>query len=65
MSLINSSTLMDVVIRKIIPFLQTIENNIKRQGAIEAIACIVNKLQFKIVPYIVLLVVPLLGNYYC
>lgn len=42
--------------------LQAIENIIYRQGAIEAIACIVNKLQFQIVSYVLLLVVPLLGR---
>lgn len=53
---------MDLVIQECIPMLQTIENIIFRQGAIEAIACIVNKLQFHIVSYVLLLVVPLLGR---
>ncbi|XP_074027518.1 histone acetyltransferase 1 isoform X2 [Leptinotarsa decemlineata] len=33
-----------------------------RQGAVEAIACIVDELKFDIIPYVVLLVVPLLGR---
>ena len=38
------------------------DNDIDRQGAVEAIACIVEALQFDIVPYVVLLIVPLLGR---
>lgn len=33
-----------------------------RQGAVEAIACIVDELKYDIIPYVVLLVVPLLGR---
>lgn len=39
-----------------------IDCDIDRQGAVEAIACIVEALQFDIIPYVVLLVVPLLGR---
>lgn len=58
----NSSSVMDLVVTECLPMLQTIENVIYRQGAIEAIACIVNKLQLNIVSYVLLLVVPLLGR---
>lgn len=63
MSQINTSAVMDVIIDRGVELLQGIENVIDRQGAAEAVACIVNKLQFKIVPYVILLIVPLLGMY--
>lgn len=50
------------VMDEVVPLLSSIESLIKRQGAAEAIACIINKLQFEIVPYVVLLIVPLLGE---
>lgn len=53
---------MVVVIHEVVPFLSVIENLIKRQGAAEAISSIINKLQFDVVPYVVLLIVPLLGE---
>lgn len=59
---IKVSLVMDMVIDKIVPFLGSIESILHRQGGAEAIACIVNQLQFNIVPYVVLLVVPLLGR---
>lgn len=62
LALIDPAKVMSVVVDKGIELLQAIERSIDRQGASEAIACIVNKLQFKIVPYVILLVVPLLGK---
>lgn len=62
MALIDSSVIMDLIIQKGVKMLQTIEDVIQRQGAAEAICCVVNKLQFQIVPYVILLVVPLLGE---
>lgn len=62
LALVNSSRVMDKIVEKCLPQLQAIENVIYRQGAIEAIGCIVNKLQFEIVPYVLLLIVPLLGR---
>ncbi|XP_053670942.1 TATA-binding protein-associated factor 172, partial [Anopheles nili] len=59
---VNTTTVMTLVINDVVPLLSCIESVIKRQGAAEAIACIVNRLQFDIVPYVVLLVVPLLGR---
>ncbi|XP_061399737.1 TATA-binding protein-associated factor 172 [Musca vetustissima] len=52
---------MDFVVNHIMVLLPKVENPIERQGAIETIDRVVEKLQIKIVPYIVLLVVPLLG----
>lgn len=62
LALINSSIIMDLIIQTGVKMLQTIEDVIQRQGAAELCCCVVNKLQFKIVPYVTLLVVPLLGN---
>lgn len=59
---INSQLVMVLVINELIPILSQIESSINREGAIEAITCIVSKLQFKIVPYVVLLIVPILGR---
>lgn len=60
---VNTSQVMVVVIHEVVPLLSVIENLIKRQGAAETIFTIINKLQLDIVPYVVLLVVPLLGKF--
>lgn len=62
LAVVNTSRVMDIIVHECLPQLQAIENVIYRQGAIESISCIVNKLQFDIVPYVLLLVVPLLGR---
>lgn len=62
LSSINSQRVMVLVINDLIPLLSQIESSINREGAAETITCIVNKLQFKIVPYVVLLIVPILGR---
>lgn len=61
-ALIDTKAVMRLVIEDLIPLLSQIESSINREGAIEAITCVVNKLQFKIVPYVVLLIVPILGR---
>lgn len=53
---------MELVVDYILPLLGAVHFDITRQGAVEAIACIVDGLQFDIVPYVVLLIVPLLGR---
>ncbi|GAB0093033.1 TATA-binding protein-associated factor 172 [Sergentomyia squamirostris] len=59
---VNSAKVMALLMECVVPLLNAIESVINRQGAIEVIVNIVNKLQFQIVPYVVLLVVPLLGR---
>jgi TATA-binding protein-associated factor len=59
---VDAQKVMVMVINHLIPLLTQIENSINREGAIEAITCIVHKLQFNIVPYVVLLIVPVLGR---
>lgn len=43
--------------------LSAIESNVKRQGASELIACVVETLQVRIIPFVALLIVPLLGEH--
>jgi TATA-binding protein-associated factor len=59
---VDAQKVMVMVINHLIPLMTQIENPINRQGAIEAISCIVQKLQFNIVKYVVLLIVPVLGR---
>lgn len=59
---IDACKAMDFVVSHLFGLLKRIDNIIHRQGAIEAIDRVVENLQIKIVPYIVLLVVPLLGK---
>lgn len=61
LALLDPCRVMDFVVNHIVTLLRQIENVIQRQGAIETIERVVDKLQIQIVPYIVLLVVPLLG----
>jgi TATA-binding protein-associated factor len=59
---IDSQRVMLFVINSLIPLLSQIEKPLHREGSIEAISCIVNKLQFNIVRYCVLMIVPVLGR---
>uniref|UniRef100_A0A6P4F1M9 TATA-binding protein-associated factor 172 n=1 Tax=Drosophila rhopaloa TaxID=1041015 RepID=A0A6P4F1M9_DRORH len=58
---IDACQTMQFVVHDLLPLLKKIEQLIERQGAVEAIERVVSRLQIKVVPYIVLLVVPLLG----
>ncbi|XP_068152549.1 TATA-binding protein-associated factor 172 [Drosophila tropicalis] len=53
---------MQFVVQHLVPLLSKIEKLIERQGAVEAIERVVSRLQIQVVPYIVVLVVPLLGT---
>lgn len=46
----------------VLPWLAAIDDCTKQEGAIEALACVMEQLDVEIVPYIVLLVVPVLGR---
>ncbi|KAG7175040.1 TATA-binding protein-associated factor 172-like [Homarus americanus] len=50
------------VVESIVPALGAIDNDGKRQGAVECIYAVIDRLGFSVVPYIVLLIVPLLGR---
>lgn len=49
------------IVESIVPALGAIDNDSKRQGAVECIFAVIDRLGFNVVPYIVLLIVPLLG----
>ncbi|XP_027030782.2 TATA-binding protein-associated factor 172 [Tachysurus fulvidraco] len=53
---------MSCFLEKVLPWLGAIEDSTKQEGAIEAMACVMEQLDVDIVPYIVLLVVPVLGR---
>lgn len=59
---IDACRTMQFVVTELLDLLLKIERPIERQGAVEAIERVVNRLQIRVVPYIVLLVVPLLGS---
>lgn len=62
LAVLDTENVMKTVVRTVLPLLAVTESDIKREGAAEAIFCIVEKLQLEIIPYVVLLVIPLLGN---
>lgn len=53
---------MTYVVEQVVPALTAIDNDNKRQGAVECIFAVIDRLGFDVVPYIVLLIVPLLGK---
>lgn len=53
---------MTYVVEQVVPALTAIDNDNKRQGAAECIFAVIDRLGFDVVPYIVLLIVPLLGK---
>lgn len=56
------SETMDLILTKIVDLLESAECAVRRQGAIETFHFLIEKLGIKIVPYIVLIVVPMLGR---
>lgn len=58
----DSVVVMESVVQKVLPLLADTTSDLNRQGAVEALAAIVDRLQYEIIPYVVLLVVPLLGR---
>ncbi|KAJ8933842.1 hypothetical protein NQ314_013764 [Rhamnusium bicolor] len=59
---LDSVKVLELIVNIVLPKLGATDCDIDRQGAVEAIACIVEALQFEIIPFVVLLVVPLLGR---
>lgn len=53
---------MEQVVKSILPLVNSADSVRKRQGGIEGIAALVETLQLDIIPYVVLLVIPLLGS---
>jgi TATA-binding protein-associated factor len=61
LSLVITSEVMDCVVDRILPVLAS-HAEVSRQGAVECIAHVIESLGLKIVPYIVLLIVPMLAR---
>ncbi|XP_029553933.1 TATA-binding protein-associated factor 172 [Salmo trutta] len=62
LSKIATMETMHLFLESVLPWLGCIEDSTKQEGAIEAMACVMEQLDVDIVPYIVLLVVPVLGR---
>ncbi|KAL0964274.1 hypothetical protein UPYG_G00321620 [Umbra pygmaea] len=62
LSKIATMETMHVFLQRVLPWLGCIEDRTKQEGAIESMACVIEQLDVDIVPYIVLLVVPVLGR---
>uniref|UniRef100_A0A4W3KDG6 B-TFIID TATA-box binding protein associated factor 1 n=1 Tax=Callorhinchus milii TaxID=7868 RepID=A0A4W3KDG6_CALMI len=62
MSKMATMETVSIFLEKVLPWLGAIDDNAKQEGAIEALACMMEQLDVDIVPYIVLLVVPVLGR---
>ncbi|XP_026282175.1 TATA-binding protein-associated factor 172 [Frankliniella occidentalis] len=57
-----SVPVMEQIVARVLPTLGAVHNDTYRQGAIEAIMCVIEKLQTNIIPFVVILIVPLLGR---
>jgi TATA-binding protein-associated factor len=57
-----SDKVMPIIAKQVVPRLEAGGNDLARQGALEAVWCIVDRLGLNLLPYIVLLVVPVLGR---
>ncbi|XP_068672856.1 TATA-binding protein-associated factor 172-like [Montipora foliosa] len=62
LSVVSTQETMRVVVEDILPLMGTADLVRNRQGAVEAISCVIEKLGMSVVPYVVLLVVPVLGR---
>ncbi|XP_015202494.1 TATA-binding protein-associated factor 172 isoform X1 [Lepisosteus oculatus] len=62
LSKIATMETMNIFLERVLPWLGAIDDNTKQEGAIEAMACVMEQLDVEIVAYIVLLVVPVLGR---
>uniref|UniRef100_A0A6Q2Y175 BTAF1 RNA polymerase II, B-TFIID transcription factor-associated n=1 Tax=Esox lucius TaxID=8010 RepID=A0A6Q2Y175_ESOLU len=62
LSKIATMETMHLFLERVLPWLGCIGDSTKQEGAMEAMACVIEQLDVDIVPYIVLLVVPVLGR---
>lgn len=62
-ALLMADKVMPVVAKELLPRMEAGGNDVARKGALEAVWCIVDKLGLDLLPYIVLLVVPVLGKW--
>ncbi|KAI1296806.1 TATA-binding protein-associated factor [Halotydeus destructor] len=61
-SVVATHTTMDCVLNRVLGTLGASDSDIRRQGAVEAISCVAEKLGIRILPYVVFLIVPMLGR---
>lgn len=59
---VDAAAAMERVAMSVLPLLEAGAADAARRGAVEAVACVVEALQLDVVPYVVVLVVPLLGR---
>lgn len=59
---LSSVQVMEQVVARVLPLLGAMHSDTYRQGAMEAVMCIIEKLQINIIPFVVILIVPLLGR---
>ena len=62
LSQIITTEVMNCVVDQLLPLLASPHKEVSRQGAVECIACVIESLGLKVVPYIVLLIVPMLAR---
>ncbi|XP_067042900.1 TATA-binding protein-associated factor 172-like [Acropora muricata] len=62
LTVVSTQETMRMVVEDILPLMGTADIIRNRQGAVEAISCVIEKLGMGVVPYVVLLVVPVLGR---
>ncbi|XP_064613763.1 TATA-binding protein-associated factor 172-like [Liolophura sinensis] len=62
LSQLRTLEVMQTVVEHVVPLLGASDADVKRQGAVEAIANLLEQLGLELVPYMVLLVVPVLGR---
>uniref|UniRef100_H2YV60 TATA-binding protein-associated factor 172 n=1 Tax=Ciona savignyi TaxID=51511 RepID=H2YV60_CIOSA len=54
--------IMPLVVEKIVPYMENSQNMSKHQGSVEAVANIIEEMGSSVVPYAILLIIPLLGG---
>ena len=59
---LHTTVTMEFILEHVIAMLELDASVPSRQGAMEALMCVVNALSVDVVPYIVLLIVPVLGR---
>ena len=62
MAALSPGVVMNHFVAEVLPMLEATSNDAWRQGAIEALVCIIDKMQTDIVPYVVVLIVHVLGK---
>ncbi|KAL9957258.1 hypothetical protein ACROYT_G038872 [Oculina patagonica] len=62
LSNVSTQETMRTVVEDVLPLMGTADVVRNRQGAIEAVSCVIERLGMSVVPYVVLLVVPVLGR---